>query len=120
MQDIEKESEMNAITTLEVSALQLSSVDVLGSLLAQIDELNAEVKKIKDEIKDQLSLVDLDEKGNQRLDLDGALFSAVATACQRRDTDTKKLYAAYGITDEVLENYKKKAIAVYTVKVTAR
>ena len=111
---------MNAITTLELSALQISSVDVLGSLLAQIDELNAEVKKIKDEIKDQLSLVELDEKGNQRLDLDGALFTAVATSCQRRDTDTKRLYADFGITEAVLENYKKKAIAVYTVKVTSR
>jgi hypothetical protein len=100
--------------------LPLSSVDTLGELLARIAELTAKADAIKSELKDQTSLVEFNDKGIQRLDVEGTLFKAVCTGTNRCDTDTKKLYADFGITEEVLANYKKAPIAVYTVKVTSR
>jgi pyruvate dehydrogenase complex dehydrogenase (E1) component len=63
---------------------------------------------------------EVDGKGNQRLDVEGAMFKAVCTSTQRSTVDTKSLYEAFGITEEDLAKYKKPAVAVYTVKVTAR
>ena len=97
-----------------------ANVDLLGSLLAQIANLEEQAESIKNALKDECSLQELDSKGNQRLDVDGNMFTAVCTGNQRSVVDTKSLYEAFGITEEVLANYKKPAKAVYTVKVTAR
>jgi len=94
---------MNAINTLEVSALQLSQVDVLGSLLAQISELTKEADAIKDGLKDAATA------GGDKV-VEGALFSVV---------DYKKLCADLGITADVLAQYTK-TTAVFSIKVTAR
>ena len=97
-----------------------ASIDLLGELLSQIADLESQANAIKDSIKDDCSLTAIDAKGNQRLDVEGVLFKAVCTASQRSTVDTKALYEAFGITEEVLAQYKKAPIAVYTVKVTAR
>lgn len=97
-----------------------ANVDLLGNLLAQIAELELQAEAIKDSLKEECSLQDLDAKGNQRLDVEGEMFKAVCTSNQRSTVDTKALYEAFGITEEVLAKYKKPAIAVYSVKVTAR
>ena len=113
MQDIEKESEMNAITTLELSALQLSSVDVLGSLLAQIAELTKEADAIKDSIKNAATLP------NGEKVQEGALYKATVVEANRNTVDYKKLCADRGITAEDLMAYTK-VCAVFSVKVTSR
>ena len=97
-----------------------ANVDLLGNLLAQIAELELQAEAIKDSLKEECSLQDLDAKGNQRLDVEGEMFKAVCTSNQRSTVDTKALYEAFGITEEVLAKYKKPSIAVYSVKVTAR
>jgi hypothetical protein len=97
-----------------------ANVDLLGTLQAQIAELESQAEAIKNALKEECSLQDIDAKGNQRLDIEGDVFKAVCTSNQRSTVDTKSLYEAFGITEEVLAKYKKPAIAVYTVKVTAR
>lgn len=97
-----------------------ANVDLLGTLQAQIAELEAKADAIKNALKDECSLQEIDAKGNQRLDVEGQVFKAVCTSNQRFTVDTKALYEAFGITEEILAKYKKPAIAVYTVKVTAR
>jgi hypothetical protein len=97
-----------------------ANVDLLGTLQAQIAELEAQTEAIKNSLKDECSLQEVDGKGNQRFDVEGDMFKAVCTSTQRSTVDTKALYEAFQITEEVLAKYKKPAIAVYTVKVTAR
>jgi hypothetical protein len=97
-----------------------ASIDLLGTLQAQIADLELQAKAIKDSLKDECSLQEIDSKGNQRLDVEGAMFKAVCTSTQRSTVDTESLYKAFNITEEVLAQYKKAPIAVYTVKVTAR
>ena len=97
-----------------------ASVDLLGTLQAQIAELETQAEAIKNALKDECSLQEVDGKGNQRLDVEGAMFKAVCTSTQRSTVDTKSLYEAFGITEDDLAKYKKPAVAVYTVKVTAR
>jgi hypothetical protein len=103
---------MNAINTLEVSALQLSQVDVLGSLLAQISELTKEADAIKDGLKDAATA------GGDKV-VEGALFKATAIEANRSVVDYKKLCADLGITADVLAQYTK-TTAVFSIKVTAR
>ena len=97
-----------------------ANVDLLGQLQAQIAELELQAEAIKNSLKDECSLQEIDEKGNQRFDVEGEMFKAVCTSTQRSVVDTKSLYAAFNITEEVLAAYKKAPTAVYTVKVTAR
>ena len=97
-----------------------ASVDLLGTLQAQIAELELQAEAIKNALKDECSLQEVDGKGNQRLDVEGAMFKAVCTSTQRSTVDTKSLYQAFGITEEDLAKHKKPATAGYTVKVIAR
>jgi hypothetical protein len=113
---------MNApLNTIALNELLLDSpVDTLGMLLAKIDELTKAAEQIKDELKDSCSLTDVNEKGNQRLDVVGQMFKAVVTGGQVVTTDTARLYADFGITEEILAKYKKTPSVRYTVKVTAK
>jgi hypothetical protein len=97
-----------------------ASIDLLGTLQAQIVDLELQAEAIKNALKDECSLQEVDGKGNQRLDVEGAMFKAVCTSTQRSVVDTKALYQAFGITEDDLAKYKKAPTAVYTVKVTAR
>lgn len=104
---------MNAISTLEVSALQISEVDVLGSLLAQISELTKEADAIKDGIKNAATLPNGDKT------YEGAMFKATVIEANRSTVDYKKLCADRGITADELAAYTK-VCAVFSVKVTSR
>ena len=97
-----------------------ASIDLLGTLQAQIADLELQAEAIKNALKDECSLQEVDGKGNQRLDVEGAMFKAVCTSTQRSTVDTKSLYEAFGITEVDLAQHKKPAVAVYTVKVIAR
>jgi hypothetical protein len=97
-----------------------ASIDLLGTLQAQIADLELQAEAIKNALKDECSLQEIDGKGNQRLDVEGVMFKAVCTSTQRSVVDTKALYQAFGITEDDLAKYKKAPTAVYTVKVTAR
>ena len=103
---------MNAINTLEVSALQLSQVDVLGNLLAQISELTKEADAIKDALKDAATA------GGDKV-VEGALFKATAIEANRSVVDYKKLCADLGITADQLAQYTK-TTAVFSIRVTPR
>ena len=99
--------------------LTFTRVDQLGALLSQIKNLQAQADAIKNELKDQLSMAPIDADGVQRLEVEGVVYKAVCNATNVVTTDTKKLYAHYGITEAVLANFKKKPTARYTVEVTA-
>jgi hypothetical protein len=101
------------------NSLTFTKIDQLGAILAQIKALQAEAEAIKDELKDQLSMQPVDEDGVQRLEVDGVLYKAVCHATNVSTTDTKKLYAHYGITETVLAQFKKKPTARYSVEITA-
>lgn len=103
---------MNAINTLEVSSLQLSQVDVLGNLLAQISELTKEADAIKDALKDAATA------GGDKV-VEGALFKATAIEANRSVVDYKKLCADLGITADQLAQYTK-TTAVFSIRVTPR
>lgn len=104
---------MNAVSNLEISALQISEVDVLGSLLAQIAALTEEADAIKDGIKNAATLPN-GEKVHH-----GALYKATVVESNRSTVDHKALYAALGVTSEQLAKYTK-VTAVFSVKVTSR
>jgi hypothetical protein len=103
---------MNAISTLEVSALQISKVDVLGNLLAQIAELTKEADAIKDSLKDAATA------GGDKV-VEGAFFKATSVEANRSTVDYKKLCADLGVTADQLAKYTK-TTAVFSIKVTAR
>ena len=103
---------MNAITNIELSALQINEVYILGNLLAQIAELTAEADKIKDSLKDAASI------GGPKL-VEGAMFKATYVEANRKTTDWKAIAEIYKIPDEVIIK-NTKVSAVYSIKVTSR
>ncbi len=94
---------MTAITTIDGS-----SVDKLGVLLAQIADLTKQADQIKDAIKDG------------GVSVEGALFKAAYTECNRTVVDYKKLIADFDITDAIIAQYYTKVTAVFSVKVSSR
>ena len=101
---------MNAITNIEMSAVAISEVDVLGALLAQIADLTAEADKIKDAIKDSAS------KGGAKV-VQGALFKATYIESNVTTFDKEAFIKAYGA-----DTYAKftKVGARFSVKVTSK
>lgn len=100
--------------------LNLNQVDTLGALLAQIADLTEQSKVIKDAIKEMGASGLLLKKSNGKKEiqyLEGALFSATYTECDKTIFDSKKFIAEFGE-----ETYKKytKTTAVFSVKVTSR
>ena len=101
---------MNAVTKIEISALQINEADILGNLLAQIKELTVQADKIKDQIKDTASA------GGAKV-VEGALFKATYIETNRSVFDKDAFIAEHGA-----EAYSKftKVSAVFSVKVTSR
>ena len=79
---------MNATTLVELSALQITEVDVLGNLLAQIKDLTDEADKIKDSIKDAATLP------NGSKVHEGALFQATVVEANRSTINWLNIVAA--------------------------
>jgi len=95
-----------------------NEVDQLGELLGEIKRLQDRADAIKAKLKDKLSLQEVGADGVQRLVVNGAIYKATCNATDVVATDTKKLYAHYGITEAVLANFKKKPTARYTVEIS--
>ena len=87
--------------------LALNNVDTLGALLAQIADLTKQADAIKDVIKDGGKTVE------------GVMFKATYIEANSKVVDTKKMYADFGITEDMVAKYTS-TTAVFSVKVTAR
>ena len=92
--------------------IQLTQVDVLGNLLAQIAELTKQADAIKDNIKDTASA------GGDKV-VEGNLFKATYIESNRSVVDNKALLAELGATAEQIARHTK-TTAVFSVKVTSR
>jgi len=92
--------------------IQLTQVDVLGNLLAQIAELTKQADSIKDGIKDAASA------GGDKV-IEGNLFKATYIESNRSVVDNKALLAELGATAEQIARHTK-TTAVFSVKVTSR
>jgi hypothetical protein len=100
--------------------LKLNQVDELGMLLAQISDLTKKAEAIKDEIKDQGSLDLLTKKtvkGKQVQYVEGALFSATYSSCDKNIFDKEKFVKEFG--EEKYMAYTKVSVQ-FSVKVTSR
>jgi hypothetical protein len=100
--------------------LSFSSVDTLGSLLAQIADLTAQADAIKDNIKDlgSKNLLPTKLSGKKQVQyLEGAMFSATYSECNKNLFDKEKFVAEFGEA-KYLE-YTKVSCS-FSVKVTSR
>ena len=87
--------------------IELTQVDKLGLLMAQIAELEAKADVIKNALKQQEGKVE------------GNLFKACVTLSQRATVDNKAVYAEANVPAELIAKYTK-TTAVITLKVTAK
>ena len=87
--------------------IQLTQVDQLGLLMAQIAELESKAEVIKNALKQQEGKVE------------GNLFKACVTLSQRATVDNKAVYAEANVPAELIAKYTK-TTAVITLKVTAK
>jgi hypothetical protein len=92
--------------------INFTSVDTLGSLLAQIADLTKQADAIKDSIKETASA------GGAKV-VEGALFKATYIESNRSVVDSKALFAELGATPEQIARHTK-VTAVFSVKVTSR
>lgn len=92
--------------------IQLTSVDTLGNLLAQIAELTKQADAIKDGIKESASA------GGDKV-VEGNLFKATYIESNRSVVDNKALLAELGATADQIARHTK-TTAVFSVKVTSR
>lgn len=88
--------------------IQLSKIDELGMLQAQIAELEAKAKKLADEIKNQ-------GEGHY----EGNLFKGCVTLSQRATVNNKAVFEAANVPAELIAA-NTKTTAIITLKVTAR
>jgi len=91
----------------------LNTIDTLGTLLAQIADLEKQASAIKDDLKDSATA-----PGGSKV-FEGNLFKATVVESNRSTIDWKQLSADLGIDAETLAKYTKTA-AVFSVKVTSR
>ncbi len=92
---------------------ELTNIDTLGALLAEIADLEKRAEAIKDELKDAATAP------NGSKVFEGTLFKATVSESNRSTVDWKKLSADLGIDAETLAKYSKTK-AVFSVTVTAR
>ena len=97
--------------------IQLTQVDVLGNLLAQIAELTKQADAIKDGIKEAGADGKLAVDADGVRYVEGNLFRATYSDTNRSTFDSKKFIAKFGA--DVYAEYTKVS-AVFTVKVTSR
>jgi len=97
---------------MKLNDIELTQVDTLGNLLAQIADLTKQADAIKDGIKDSASL------GGAKV-IEGNLFKATYIESNRSVVDNKALLAELGATAEQIARHTK-TTAVFSVKVTSR
>ena len=95
-------------TVINQVSTELTAVDRLGLLLAQIADLEEQAEAIKNELKNGAEGV-----------VEGNLFKANVILSQRSTVDNKAVYKALNVSDDLLAKFTK-TTAVITVKVTAR
>jgi hypothetical protein len=93
---------------MKVLDIQITEVDQLGMLLAQIADLEAQAEVIKNKIKNA-------GEGH----IEGNLYKSCVTLSQRKTVDNKALYIEANVPEYLIEQYTK-TTAVITLKVTAR
>lgn len=91
----------------------INAVDTLGTLLAQIADLEAQAAAIKDDLKDSATA-----PGGSKT-FEGFMFKATVVESNRSVIDWKRLASDLNITEEQLAGYTK-STAVFSVKVTSR
>ena len=87
--------------------IQLSKVDQLGMLLAQIADLEKQAEIIKNELKQQEGHVECN------------LFKACVILSQRATVDNKAVFAEANVPAELIAKHTK-TTAVITLKVTSK
>lgn len=92
--------------------INFTSIDTLGTLLAQIADLTKQADAIKDSIKESASA------GGAKV-VEGALFKATYIESNRSSVDSKALFAELGATPEQIARHTK-TTAVFSVKVTSK
>lgn len=95
-------------TIVKTVSTELTQVDQLGLLLAQIADLEEQANAIKEELKNGSDGV-----------IEGNLFKANVILSQRSTVDNKAVYKALNVSDDLLAKFTK-TTAVITVKVTSR
>ncbi len=93
---------------MNMNEIQLSKIDELGLLQAQIADLEAKAKKIADEIKNI---------GEGQYE--GSLFKGCVTLSQRPTVNNKAVYKAADVPADLIAKHTTYT-AVITLKVTAR
>ena len=101
-------SEIDKEIQMQVLDIQLTKVDTLGMLLAQIADLEAQAEVIKNELKNA-------GEGH----IEGNLYKSCVTLSQRKTVDNKAVYAEANVPADLIEKHTK-TTAVITLKVTAR
>lgn len=92
--------------------LDLTQVDELGLLLAQIADLTAKADAIKDNLKD------ISSAGGPKV-YEGALFKATYIETNRSSVDWKALASEFNIPADAVARHTK-ATAVFSIKTTSR
>jgi effector-binding domain-containing protein len=92
---------------MQVLDIQITEVDQLGMLLAQIADLEAQAEEIKNRLKQN--------EGS----IEGNLYKSCVTLSQRKTVDNKAVFAEANIPADLIAKHTK-TTAVITLKVTAR
>ena len=93
---------------MQVLDIQLTTVDQLGMLQAQIADLEAQAEVLKNELKNA-------GEGH----VEGNLYKSCVTLSQRNTVDNKAVFAEANVPAELIAKHTK-TTAVITLKVTAR
>lgn len=93
---------------MNMTDIELSKIDELGMLQAQIADLEAKAKKLADEIKNQ-------GEGHY----EGNLYKGCVTLSQRATVDNKAVFKAANVPADLIAQHTK-TTAIITLKITAR
>lgn len=93
---------------MNMTDIQLSKIDELGLLQAQIADLEAKAKKLSDEIKNQ-------GEGHY----EGSLYKGCVTLSQRPTVNNKAVFEAAKVPADLIAKHTKYT-AIISLKVTAR
>ena len=91
----------------------MTKIDVLGALLAQIADLQADVDQIKNELKDAATA-----PGGAKV-FEGMMFRATVVSSDRKQINYGKMIKDLKIGDDVVAKYSS-TVAVFAVRTTTR
>jgi hypothetical protein len=93
---------------MNITDIQLTDIDQLGMLQAQIAELEAKAKQLADKIKNE-------GEGHY----EGNLFKGCVTLSQRATVDSKAVFAAANVPADLIAAHTKTTASI-TLRITAR